>query len=88
MPIGTEISSIIEKAKQVMTKPSEFFEGIKSEEGIEPAFKYFAIIALILMIPLFLLLLVVTFLGLSRLPSRNSSHGAAQRRRGRIPQDD
>jgi len=55
MAIGTEISSIIEKAKQVITKPSAFFEGIKSEEGIGPAFKYLAIIALVPIIPLFLL---------------------------------
>lgn len=55
MAIGTEISLIIEKVKQVMTKPSAFFEGVKSEEGIGPAFKYLAVIAIVPIIPLFLL---------------------------------
>jgi len=57
------ISSIIEKAKMVMTKPSEFFESVKSEPGIGPAFKYFAII---LLVPIILFSLLI-FVGISGL---------------------
>ncbi len=50
------ISSIFEKVKQVMTHPSEFFDGVKAEPGIGTAFKYLAIIALVPIIPVFLLI--------------------------------
>jgi len=56
MAKDTGISAIFEKVKQVMTKPSAFFDGVKSETGIETAFKYLAIIAFVQIIPIFLLI--------------------------------
>jgi len=41
------MNQFIEKAKLVLTKPSKFFEGVKKEEGVQPAFTYFAVISLV-----------------------------------------
>lgn len=67
MSKDTGISAIIEKAKMVMTKPSEFFESVKSEPGIGPAFKYLAIIAFVPIIPI-LLLVLAGMSGSSQIP--------------------
>ena len=55
------MSAIFQRLKKVLNHPSEFFDSIKSETGIGETFKYWAVISLIPIVPVFLLI----FAGLS-----------------------
>ena len=55
------MSAIFQRLNSVLNHPSEFFDSIKSEKGIGNVFKYWAVISLLPIVPVYLLI----FAGLS-----------------------
>ena len=56
------LNDIINKAKKVMTSPTDFFKSIKNEIGFKEAFEYYAIITLF---PTIILLIILSFIEIS-----------------------